>query len=78
MAKPSSQIFSPDSGVASTHQQRPMATVQCRSIKGLLLPKRPVSILRGLVKARPRRVSIEEMGEAAAAGGAANALPRRR
>jgi antitoxin PrlF len=43
----------------------------------VLLPKRPASILRGIVKAR-RPVTIEEMGEAAATGAAANALPRRR
>lgn len=44
----------------------------------VLLPKRPASILRGLVKARPRRVTIEAMGEAAAAGAVASARPRRR
>ncbi len=43
----------------------------------VLLPKRPAAILRGIVKSR-RRVTIEEMGEAAAAGAAANAPPRRR
>ena len=43
----------------------------------VLLPKRPAAILRGIVKS-PRPVTIEEMGEAAAAGAAANALPRRR
>ena len=43
----------------------------------VLLPKRPASILRGIVRSR-RPVTIEEMGEAAAAGAAANALPRRR
>jgi antitoxin PrlF len=43
----------------------------------VLLPKRPASILRGIVKSR-RSVTIEEMSEAAAAGAAANALPRRR
>jgi AbrB family looped-hinge helix DNA binding protein len=43
----------------------------------VLLPKRPASILRGIVSSR-RPVTIEEMGEAAAAGAAASALPRRR
>ena len=43
----------------------------------VLLPKRPAAILRGIVKSG-RPVTIEEMGEAAAAGAAANALPRRR
>ena len=43
----------------------------------VLLPKRPAAILRGIVKSR-RPVTIEEMGEAAAAGAAANGLPRRR
>jgi AbrB family looped-hinge helix DNA binding protein len=43
----------------------------------VLLPKRPATVLRGVVKAR-RRASIDEMNEAAAAGAAANALPRRR
>jgi antitoxin PrlF len=44
----------------------------------VLLPKRSASVLRGIVKSRRRRVSIEEMSEAAAAGAAADALPRRR
>ena len=45
----------------------------------VLLPKRPATVLRGIVKPRRRRrASIEEMSEAAAAGAAANALPRRR
>jgi antitoxin PrlF len=44
----------------------------------VLLPKRSASILRGIVRARPRRVSIEEMGDAAAAGAVANAPARRR
>lgn len=43
----------------------------------VLLPKRPASILRAIVKLR-RLVTIEEMGEPAAAGAAANALPRSR
>jgi hypothetical protein len=40
------------------------------------LPKLPTSALRGIVKLR-RRVTIEQMSEAAAAG-AAEATPRRR
>jgi antitoxin PrlF len=44
----------------------------------VLLPKRSASVLRGIVKPRRRRASIEEMKEAAAAGAAADALPRRR
>ena len=44
----------------------------------VLLPKRPASVLRGIVKARRRRVSIDEMNEAAAAGAATAALPRGR
>ena len=45
----------------------------------VLLPKRSASVLRGIVKPRRRRrASIEEMNEAAAAGAAADALPRRR
>ena len=44
----------------------------------VLLPKRFASVLRGIVKPRRRRASIEEMKEAAAAGAAAGALPRRR
>jgi AbrB family looped-hinge helix DNA binding protein len=44
----------------------------------VLLPKRSASILRGIVKARARRVSIEEMGDAAAAGAVANVTARRR
>jgi AbrB family looped-hinge helix DNA binding protein len=43
----------------------------------VLLPKRPISALRGIVKARQRPVTIEEMNEAAAAG-AADATPRTR
>ena len=43
----------------------------------VLLPKRPAAILRGIVKSG-RPVTIEAMGEAAAVGAAANALPRRR
>ena len=44
----------------------------------VLLPKRPASVLRGIVKPRGRRASIDEMNEAATAGAAADALPRRR
>jgi antitoxin PrlF len=44
----------------------------------VLLPKRSASVLRGIVKPGRRRASIEEMKEAAAAGAAADALPRRR
>ena len=44
----------------------------------VLLPKRSASVLRGIVKPRRRRASIEGMKEAAAAGAAADALPRRR
>ena len=45
----------------------------------VLLPKRSASVLRGIVKPRRRRrTSIEQMSEAAAAGAAAEALPRGR
>jgi hypothetical protein len=43
----------------------------------VLLPKRPATILRGIVKRQRRRVSIEEMSEVAAAG-AVDAFSRRR
>ena len=43
----------------------------------VLLPKRPASALRGIVKARRLPVTIEEMSEAAAEG-AANVKPRTR
>lgn len=36
----------------------------------VLLPKRPASALRGIVRARQRPVTIEEMTEAVAEGGA--------
>jgi AbrB family looped-hinge helix DNA binding protein len=36
----------------------------------VLLPKLPVSALRGIVKAGPRPVTIDEMNEAVAAGAA--------
>jgi AbrB family looped-hinge helix DNA binding protein len=44
----------------------------------VLLPKRPASILRGIVKRQRRAVSIDEMSEAAVAGAALGALSRRR
>jgi antitoxin PrlF len=44
----------------------------------VLLPKRPASVLRGIVKPRRRPATIEEMSKAAAAGAIADALPRRR
>ena len=44
----------------------------------VILPKLPVTALRGMLK-RPRRpVSIEEMNEAIAAGASAGSKPRRR
>ena len=43
----------------------------------VLLPKRPASILRGIVKAR-RRATIGGISEAAAAGATAGASRRRR
>jgi AbrB family looped-hinge helix DNA binding protein len=45
----------------------------------VLLPKLPASALRGIVKPRRRRtVTIEEMGEAAAAGAAAGVMRHRK
>jgi antitoxin PrlF len=44
----------------------------------VLLPKRPASVLRGIVKSRRRGASIKKMNEAAAAGATADAVPRRR
>jgi antitoxin PrlF len=44
----------------------------------VLLPKRPASILRGLVKPGRRRASIDNMREAAAAGAIAQAFSRTR
>ena len=44
----------------------------------VLLPKLPASVLRGIVKPKRRPASIDEMNEAATAGAAADALPRRR
>ena len=43
----------------------------------VLLPKLPVSALRGIVKARRRRVSIEEMDQAVATGAAEYEMRRR-
>ncbi len=43
----------------------------------VILPKLPVSTLRGMVKSRRRSVTIEEMS-AAAASGAVDGTPRRR
>jgi antitoxin PrlF len=44
----------------------------------VLLPKRPAAILRGIVKARQRPVTLDEMHDAVAAGAAESALRRRR
>jgi antitoxin PrlF len=44
----------------------------------VLLPKRPATVLRGIVKPRRRPATIAEMREAVAAGATADALPRRR
>ena len=44
----------------------------------VLLPKRPAAILRGIVKARQRPVTLDEMRDAVAAGAAEGALRRRR
>jgi antitoxin PrlF len=44
----------------------------------VLLPKLPVTALRGMVKLRRPPVTIEEMGEAAASGAAEAALRRKR
>jgi len=43
----------------------------------VLLPKRPVSALRGIVKPRRKPVTVEEMNEAVAAG-ATEGAPRTR
>jgi len=43
----------------------------------VILPKLPVAALRGVVKARRRRVSIEEMNEATAAGAAEYEMRRK-
>jgi AbrB family looped-hinge helix DNA binding protein len=44
----------------------------------VLLPKMPVSRLRGMVRAGERPATLEEMDEAIAAGAADAALPKRR
>lgn len=43
----------------------------------VLLPKKPLSSLKGIVKSRRRPVTIEEMNEAVAQG-AADAVPRKK
>lgn len=43
----------------------------------VLLPKLPVATLRGMIKPRPRGVTIEQMDEAIAAGAAAGWNKRR-
>jgi hypothetical protein len=43
----------------------------------VLLPKLPASALRGIVKTRRRRVSIEEMNQAVAAGAAESEMRRK-
>lgn len=42
----------------------------------VLLPKRPATILRGIVKARRRKVTLEAMDKAVAAGAVARARRR--
>jgi antitoxin PrlF len=45
----------------------------------ILLPKRPATILRGIIKSRRPRASVDEMSEAAAAGATESGWrPRRR
>ncbi len=44
----------------------------------VILPKRPVAALRGIVKRLPSSVTIDEMNEAITAGAAAGALRRKR
>ena len=44
----------------------------------VLLPKRPAAILRGIVKARQRPVTLDEMRDAVATGAAESAVCRRR
>ena len=56
---------------------RPAQILHASDGSVVVLPKRPASILRGIVKSR-RPVTIQELDEAAAAGAAANALPRGR
>jgi antitoxin PrlF len=43
----------------------------------VLLPKRPASVLRGILKAPQRPVTIEQMNEAVAAGAADSGRRRR-
>jgi antitoxin PrlF len=43
----------------------------------VLLPKLPVSALRGIVKAPKRPVTVEQMNEAVAEGAVASGKPRR-
>ena len=42
----------------------------------VLLPKQPVSALRGMLESDGRRVTIDDMTEAAGAGAAGEAAPR--
>jgi AbrB family looped-hinge helix DNA binding protein len=44
----------------------------------VLLPKRPATVLRGIIKARRPAVTLEEMHEAVADGAAKDTLRRRR
>jgi antitoxin PrlF len=44
----------------------------------VLLPKRPALALRGIIKPRQRPATIEEMGEAIAAGASEGAAQRKR
>jgi antitoxin PrlF len=44
----------------------------------VLLPKRPATVLRGIITPRPRPVTPEEMHEAAAASAVEGAVRRRR
>jgi antitoxin PrlF len=42
----------------------------------VLLPKRPAAMLRGIIRPRPRPVTLDEMREATAAGATASARRR--
>jgi hypothetical protein len=44
----------------------------------VLLPKRPATVLRGIIKARRPAVTLEEMHEAVADGAAKDSPSRRR
>jgi antitoxin PrlF len=44
----------------------------------ILLPKRPVSVLRGIVRPQRRAPTTKEMNEAVASSAATAALPRKR